>query len=72
MANAEYPQPLAYCRDAMICAQPVVSPVIQCGRIGRAGGQTLRYPAGRPIHGFVIAFHPHPVKRAFEDSRLWR
>ena len=47
-------------------SQLFVSPVFNLRRIGRVEGQTLRYPAGRPIHGlFVIVF---PVLRSGSGS----
>ena len=50
-ANVEYPRPLAHCPDPIIRVQLFVSPVFDSRRTGRVEGQTLRYPAGRPIHG---------------------
>ena len=49
--NVEYPRSLAHCPDPIIRGQLFVSPVFNLGLIGRVEGQTLRYPAGRPIHG---------------------
>ena len=50
-ANVEYPRSLAHCPDLIIRAQLLVSPVYNLDPTGRVVGQTLRYPAGQPIHG---------------------
>lgn len=50
-ANIEYPRSLAYCPDPIIRVQLLVSPVFNLGPKGQVVGQTLRYPAGQPIHG---------------------
>jgi len=50
-ANIEYPRSLAYCPDPIIRVQLLVSPVDNPGPKGQVVGQTLRYPAGQPIHG---------------------
>ena len=50
-ANVECPRSLAHCPDPIIRAQLFVSPVTDSRLTGRVRGQTLRYPAGRPIHG---------------------
>ena len=41
--------------------QLFVIPVFNLCRIGRIEGQTLRYPAGRPIHGLFVIVFPHGV-----------
>ncbi len=50
-ANIEYPRSLAYCPDPIIRVQLLVSPVFNQDPKGQVEGQTLRYPAGQPIHG---------------------
>jgi hypothetical protein len=50
-ANVEYPRSLAHCPDTIIRAQLLVSPVYNLALWIQVVGQTLRYPAGQPIHG---------------------
>jgi hypothetical protein len=50
-ANVEYPRSLAHCPDPIIRAQLLVSPVYNLTLWVQVVGQTLRYPAGQPIHG---------------------
>jgi len=50
-ANVEYPRSLAHCSDPIIRVQLLVSPVCNLSPTGQVAGQTLRYPAGQPIHG---------------------